>query len=389
VVTAVLDASGPSAAAPDPTTTTDARRLGFRPALEGLRGIAFVMVFVDHTRWFPKLQFGGVAIYLFFGLSGFLVTTQLVAEAGRYGKVDIPRFFTRRILRLAPALALMLGVWIVVVALFPHAGWTTTTPGGGSPGPTDLAVAARGAVGALGLLTNWLDILQLYGGRFALGHLWFVAVQEQLYLIWVPVLVVLLCRARRLVVPAALSLAALSLVESLVLMHGRANWLRIYAGTDTRATAILLGCAAAMWWSEGRLDWLGRSAVRVIASVLVVGSLAWALVGLSAPAGSSTRAVAWVLATLAGPLLVVVLVVARSGWLTRILSHRTLVYLGSRSYALYLWHYVWLTWWAGAGLLGIGAGLLASLVCAEAFWRLVEERALKLARHRRPEPAVP
>ncbi len=94
------------------------------------------------------------------------------------------------------------------------------------------------------------------------------------------------------------------------------------------------------------------------------------------------------LATVAAPVLVVVLVTADRGHLSSVLSHRTLVYLGSRSYALYLWHYVWLTWLAGAGTFGIGASLVASLVCAELSWRLVEQRALGLARRRRPEPAA-
>jgi peptidoglycan/LPS O-acetylase OafA/YrhL len=359
------------------------RRLGFRPSLEGLRGVAFVMVFLDHTRWLPGLQLGGVAMYLFFGLSGFLVTAQLVAESGRDGRVDVPRFFSKRVRRLAPALALLLGVWLVVVALFPHASWTTTTPGGGSPGPTDLLVGLKGVVGAGGLLTNWLDIFGLYGGRFALGHLWFIAVQEQLYLIWVPLLALLLVRFRRLVVPVALGLAALSLLESLVLIHGHTNWMRIYAGTDTRATTLLLGSAAAMWWSSGRLDWIGRRFVRVVAVPASAGALVWALVALSAERASAVQTAGWIVAAVAGPLLVAALVVTGGGTGGRWLSRRVPLYLGSRSYALYLWHYVWLTWLASAGVLGVVGSLLAALVCAEISWWLVERPAL---RGRRPAP---
>ena len=361
----------------EPGVEPGPRRLPRRPALDGLRGVAFLMVFLDHTRLLPTLQFGEVSMYIFFAMSGFLITTQLVSEAGRHGKVSLRRFFGRRGRRILPALVLLVGVWFVVAALFPHASWTTSTPGGGSTGPTDLVVAAKGAVGAVAYMTNWLDILQLYGGRFALGHLWFIAVQEQFYLLWVPVLVLLLCRFRRLVVPVALGLATVSVVEALVLTHGGANWFRVYAGTDTRAAAILLGGALAVWWSEGRLDWLRRRALGAMVGAAAVIGLVWTLVAFSTDHASTTDSLAWVVATLAAAALVVSTVVRQRGITDHVLSHPVLVHLGSRSYALYLWHYVWLTWFAGLGLLGIGASLLASLVCAEASWRLVEQRALR------------
>ena len=384
-MTTVADLPRPAdpALLPEPSTP---RKLGFRPALEGLRGVAFVMVFLDHTRWVPRLQFGGVAMYLFFGLSGFLVTAQLVTRAGSDGRVDLRRFASARIRRIGPALALLLGVWLVVIALFPHASWTTTTPGGGSPGPTQLAVALKGVAGAGALLTNWLDIFGLYGGRFPLGHLWFIAVQEQLYLVWIPVLALLLWRFRRLVAPVALTLAAVSLVEAMVLMHGGTNWLRIYAGPDTRATALLLGSAAAMWWGEGRFDRLGRPIVRSLVTMVAIAGLAWSLVALSAHRASLEQSAGWIVATVTGPLLVVALVVG-AGAVGRWLSSRVLVHVGSRSYALYLWHYVWLTWFAAAGVLGVVGALLASLVCAEISWWSVERPTRRAPlRERRPMP---
>ncbi len=75
-----------------------------------------------------------------------------------------------------------------------------------------------------------------------------------------------------------------------------------------------------------------------------------------------------------GAALVLGVVMAERGWIHRLLGHRVLGYLGSRSYGLYLWHYVWLTWLAGFGLLGIASAVLASLVCAEASWQCIERR---------------
>jgi peptidoglycan/LPS O-acetylase OafA/YrhL len=352
------------------------RRLGHRPALDGLRGIAFVMVFVDHTRLLADLQFGEVAMYLFLALSGFLITVQLVGEAGRHGTVRLRRFFGRRLRRLMPALGLLVGVWLVVIALFPHAGWTSTTPGGGSPGPTDLLVALKGSLGALGYLSNWLDILGLYGGRFPLGHLWFLATQEQFYLLWVPVLALLICRFRRLVIPAALGLAIVSVGEALWMMHRGTAWMRIYAGTDTRAASILIGSALAMAWSQGRLDWLAHRLWGAVVRVGAVAALSWALVNFSHQHASTLDGLAWVVATVAGAALVSAMVLAERGLLHRAFGHPVLGYLGSRSYGLYLWHYVWLTWLAGLGAIGILAAGLASLVSAEASWQLVERRML-------------
>jgi peptidoglycan/LPS O-acetylase OafA/YrhL len=394
-MTAVLDVAAPpatSAAAGSsldhgsgPTTAPPARRLGRRPALDGLRGVAWMMVFLDHTHLVPWLQFGEVSMYLFFALSGFLITAQLVSEAGRQGHVDIVQWFRRRARRILPALVLMVGVWFVVVALFPHASWAASAQDSGSGG-TDLFVAAKGALGALALLTNWLDILQLYGGPFALGHLWFIAVQEQFYLVWVPVFVLLLCRFRRLVVPVALGLAGLSIVEALVLSRGGANWIRVYAGTDTRAAAILLGAALAVWWTEGRLDFLRHRVLGLAVSGGAVIGLIWTLSAFTTAHASTTDSLAWVVATVAAAVVVASIVVREWGALAWVLGRPTLVYLGSRSYALFLWHYVWLSWLAGLGLLGIVASLLASLVCAEISWRLVEERFIG-ARRQEPIPA--
>jgi peptidoglycan/LPS O-acetylase OafA/YrhL len=73
-----------------------------------------------------------------------------------------------------------------------------------------------------------------------------------------------------------------------------------------------------------------------------------------------------------------------AGALWRALSGRTLTYIGRRSYALYLWHYVWLTWLRSLGLIGVAGALVASFACAEASWQLVERRAL--AHKRRLDP---
>jgi peptidoglycan/LPS O-acetylase OafA/YrhL len=188
--------------------------------------------------------------------------------------------------------------------------------------------------------------------------------------------VLLLCRFRRLVVPVTLGLTAASLAGALLLLHGGMAWMRIYVGTDTRASAMLLGCALAIWWSEGRLGVFRRRHVGAAPGILAIAALMWCSL---APAGSQSsprELVAWVVGTVAGAIFVVSVAERERSPVSRFLGTRVMVYLGKRSYALYLWHYVWLTWFRSLGLTGVMLALAATLACAELSWRVVESRFL-------------
>jgi peptidoglycan/LPS O-acetylase OafA/YrhL len=169
------------------------RRLGHRPALDGIRGIAWGVVFCSHALTLP-LALGQVAMFVFFALSGFLITGLLVEERTATGRVSLSSFFARRALRLLPALVFFLAGWLtVVLATGGHAPWTTTVPGGGTGAGTSPGLALQGAAAALVYATNWADIGGWFSGYVPLGHLWSLAVEEQFYLLWSPVVVLLLC----------------------------------------------------------------------------------------------------------------------------------------------------------------------------------------------------
>ena len=295
-------------------------------------------------------------MYVFLALSGFLVTVAAGGGGQSPGHDQGPP-----LLRPSAGRRLLPAGWP-----WWSCGWwwwpCSPTPAGRPPPPVGARRPHRprggleGSLGALGYLTNWLDILGLYGGRFPLGHLWFLAAQEQLYLLWVPGA----GPAGRALPPAGGARRT-----------GPVGWRRrpgrccsctgaptgcgIYAGTDTRAAVDLVGQraghragarAASMGWPDGAWGTVVRSRP--------VAVLVWALFAFSTrPRLRSTDGVAWVAATLAGAVLVVAVAMAEAGWLHRLLGHRVLGYLGSRSYGLYLWHYVWLTWLAGFGLMGI------------------------------------
>ena len=322
-------------------------------------------------------------MYVFFALSGFLIASQIVGEHGATGRVNLGRFYRRRAFRLLPALVAMLAVWLVVSLLFGHAQWLTSVPGGG-PGAGVSALTSFESVGsALFYVTNWFNALpglHLWSGYSPLGHLWSLSVQEQFYVLWVPLMAVLLVKRPRLVLPAALGVVAVSLLESVWLLHGAVTFDRVYMATDTRAASLLLGCALAVWWARGQSRWLARSVPSTAALVISVGILLWTLRALRSPGTSAPYMTAWILATVAGGLAVLALAERPHGVPAKVLALPLVVYIGTRSYALYLWHYVWLTWFRSFGVAGTLMALAASFACAELSWRLVEARAAALSR---------
>jgi peptidoglycan/LPS O-acetylase OafA/YrhL len=363
-------------------------RLGRQPAFDGARGVAWSVVFVAHANLVPDAAVGQVAMFFFFTLSGFLITALLVDERQRTGSVSLRRFFARRALRLLPALYLFLAVWMAVVLVFPHATWLTTVPGGGS-GVEPWTVAVEGIGAAVGYLSNWANIFGLSSGYFPLGHLWSLAVEEQFYLVWAPLLAFVLARRWRAPEWAAAFLAVASLVD-VALLHGRAaDSLWVDMGTDTRAGAFLGGAAAALAWHHRRtvVAFLqGRA--RTVALTLSIVVFGWAAVVLKQPPSNAQFLLAFSAVTIVSPVLVLAIMGTGPG-VRRLLSHPVLVYVGQRSYALYLWHYVWLTWLRSLGFPGVVGALAATLVCGELSWRLVEARALAhKARFATPAPVA-
>jgi len=155
------------------------------------------------------LAIGQSALFVFFALSGFLITALLVQERSTTGRVSLKKFFARRVLRLVPALSFLLTGWLgVVLATRGHAPWTTTVPGGGTGTGTSALVALEGVAGAMLYVTNWAEIWGWFSGYVPLGHLWSLAVEEQFYLLWSPVVALILCRRSRTAVGWAAGLAA-------------------------------------------------------------------------------------------------------------------------------------------------------------------------------------
>jgi peptidoglycan/LPS O-acetylase OafA/YrhL len=353
-----------------------ARSFRHVPALDGLRGVAVLCVVLFH--FLRHKQFGGgwVGVDAFFVLSGFLITSLLTTELRRTGRFAFGQFLVRRALRLVPALAFLLCVWVGVLVVAHDRAWLGMTPARSVGQPVDLLPALGDVLASLGFVANW-DVLQ--GGMEApLEHLWSLAVEGQFYLLW-PLLALFLLRlptGKRLGLTAVLALGAALL--PFIYWNGGAGAERIYFGTDTRAVELLGGALAAWVWQAGfpRSD-RGRLAVRAGGWI---GLLAVLVIAVSPPSQRPKSLLsATVLAVLVG-VLVVSLLQPRHR-LTRVLETRPLLWAGRRSYALYLWNYVLATWTHPLPLVvSLAIGIPASMALSEVSWRLVERPALAWAK---------
>ena len=306
-------------------------RLRHMPALDGLRGLAIVGVLLFHA---DHLTGGYLGVDLFFVLSGFLITSLLLAEWQANGRISLAGFWARRARRLLPALA---GV-LAGVALY-AAVWAEAS---------ELGRIRSDALATLGYIANWRAIFtgngywDVFAAPSPLEHTWSLAIEEQFYLVWpLAVLAVLWARrgSPRAVLTVSLLLGVASTAWMMTMYTPGGDPERVYLGTDTRGAAILFGAALAAayarWGPPSRK--LARGALE-IAGIVGGGVLAWAWFGLDGRGDTLYRggflacavAAAGVIAVAASP---------HPGPVGRVLSFAPLRGLGAISYGLYLWHW--------------------------------------------------
>jgi peptidoglycan/LPS O-acetylase OafA/YrhL len=352
-------------------TSDSEGRLGYRPALDGVRAIAITLVVVHHTIGFPVTGFFGVD--MFFVLSGFLITTLLLEEHARRGGVSLRGFYRRRALRLLPALFTLLGVFFVIACI------------AAALGETRLDRALLGVAAGIGYFTNLVIAFGESGGKTALpnelGHLWSLAIEEQFYLVWPAVLLFLLrARLRLALVGLGAALVLITAQQVRLYLEG-ASMDRIAYGSDTRSTSIVVGCLLAV-----ALLTAARLPLQRLARIVAPLGAASFLILLVADPGPRTFA-PWSFAVALTSAWLVVLALDRGSLFGRTLAVPPLVFLGRISYALYLWHvpvYVTFRLTDSAEWMDIPA-LAISLACATASYYLVELRFLR----RRHGPARP
>lgn len=345
--------------------------------LEGMRGIAVLLVILLHLE-IPGLIGGGwVGVNSFFVISGFIITLLLLKEHQRKGRIAFGQFFLRRFLRLVPALVAMLVVMAIAVRflntrdcfkIFLREGWWS-----------------------LGQAINWAQVYDLVRPAY-LAHCWSLAVEWQFYLLW-PFILALLLRLGgvRAALIGTATLTALSLGWAVWLAEHGASFNRFFSATDARISSILAGCLVALWWQPRQSHPATTHPWRwELLAWLCLAALAYETAIWTPFPFDRHVLVHHPLATAAAALLVVAVLRHPGGYTGRLLGNRLLVWCGTISYGLYLWHFpIFGAVRIGFGLNGQQAtivwmlltGVPLSFLAAWLSWRLIEAPCQAL-RHR-------
>ena len=313
------------------------RGIRYIPAIDGLRAVAVIAVMLYHLgfNWIPG---GFLGVDLFFVISGYVITRLLLDSIQRSGGLDLRAFYVARIRRLLPPLLFM----IILTTIFVGA-WAPDTM---------RRFLADTPFALLGGMNWWLvfrhtDYFEAIGRPPLLQHTWSLGVEAQFYLVW-PLILLLVLRyfGKNKIPGAALLIAAFSgialLLVSLQVDAASASQVsHVYFGTDTHSIGLFLGAALAVRWIPQNLnETVSKKAQDFIDGIGVFGLLGIIAAFLFVDENDPTLyKIAFPLAGLFGCAIITSIVHPASRF-APILSSKPFVWIGERSYAIYLWHWV-------------------------------------------------
>jgi peptidoglycan/LPS O-acetylase OafA/YrhL len=359
---------------------------GRKHALDGLRTVAVAGVFFFHTAT-ALVPGGSIGVDVFFTLSGFVITLLIMKEYLATGRLHLGIFYARRLARLWPALLALCAVVVFVGVVFPASKWA---------GQEEFVLPA--AAYAMNLARFGMFGESIAGEAF--GPTWTLAVEEQFYLVW-PLLLLVLLRfwKVRTVAWITAGLAAAFLLERSVLVALGAPLNRIYNGPDTRADELLIGCTLALIFTTVRsgsrfhasLEAAARRAGPPAALTLLAAVFLLKEPDTPGPWFTAFWAAGPTVLALLAALSIGWLVLSPAGFTARILSHPWLAGPGrDLSYAFYLWHlpvYLLLMPLVSPLWLRVVLAAVLTVLLAGASHRLVETPVRRWA-NKRFQPAV-
>ncbi|MEK8212047.1 MULTISPECIES: acyltransferase family protein [unclassified Paenibacillus] len=304
----------------------------YMPGIDGLRAISVLAVIAYHfnLKW---AQGGLLGVGVFFVLSGYLITDQILQEWKTNHSLSIWNFWMRRFRRLLPAMVFMLitvGLWLMFTD------------------PSRLLSLKGDMLSSIFYMNNWylifheVSYFESFGPASPIGHLWSLSVEEQFYIVWPLALRVglRLSPRRGKLMLYILVLIFLSTIAMAILYVPGTDPSRVYYGTDTRAFAILIGAVLAVGWPSwklsGRISSFGRSMLDITGGLGLLIILV--LIYLTKKYDDSLYPFGFLFLSVISAAVIAVLVHPASR-LGGILGCRPLAWIGKRSYSLYIWHY--------------------------------------------------
>lgn len=307
------------------------RHTRYMPGLDGLRAIAVIGIIIYHLnkQW---LSGGFLGVDTFFVISGYLITSLLLFEYESTGVINLKQFWLRRIKRLIPAVLVLVVTVTLATLIFK---------------PEQIISIKHDAFAAIFYVSNWWYIATdvNYFEQFAfmpLKHLWSLAIEEQFYIVFPIVLIALLLKIKKYrnvtLIFWIISLISLLLMVWIPQPHMQHS--RVYFGTDTRLQTMLLGVILAFIWPPFKLKQNPNPSLRfIIDSIGAIGILILLLLFIKVDDNSD-----WIynggFYLISGiTLFVIISVVHPSGYFAKLIGNPFFVYIGKRSYSLYLWHF--------------------------------------------------
>jgi peptidoglycan/LPS O-acetylase OafA/YrhL len=310
--------------------------LGYQPALDGLRAVAILAVLGFHVihSFYPRGRYpfsgGYLGVDIFFVLSGFLISSVLLADHANSG-ISLKAFYIRRVRRLVPAQATMLIAFLAAATLASFF----------APSALELQEAVAATLAVVFNFANWVIAFRAFD-LGPLGPMWSLSIEEQFYLIWPVVLVLLLRRrvSRELMLSIVLVAAAASATWRAILFAVTDSVDRTYYGLDTHADLLLLGAGLALAMSTGVRAAIERrpGPLALVAALSIL--LLFAATGLTFYGDPLMFYGGYAIVGIATSCIIAHLVLGRPDNISRCLSARWLRWIGQRSYAMYLWHYL-------------------------------------------------
>ena len=313
------------------------RGIKYIPAIDGLRAVAVIAVMLYHlgVPWIPG---GFLGVDLFFVISGYVITRLLLDSIQRSGGLDLRAFYKSRLRRLLPPLVFM----IVTTTLFIGVWAPDTIKRLLTDTPFSL----------MGVMNWWLvfrqaDYFEAIGRPPLLQHTWSLGVEAQFYLVWPLILLLVLRQLGRKIIPAAAlfiaigSGVALLWVSLSIDSNSSQSVSHVYFGTDTHSIGLFLGAALAVNWIPQNLKVdIAKRAQDVIDGIGVFGFLGILACFLFIDQGNPTLyKIAFPLAGIFG-CAIIMSVVHPASRFAPLLQGKAILWIGERSYAIYLWHWI-------------------------------------------------